>query len=249
MILTKELKKYIKSLQYVKFRQKYNKFIAEGPKICEEIMLSGRFIIDYIACTETYLLESSGKLGTYAGKTIICNDTDLKSISGLKNPNKILIVANQDEPIEELPDFKEAWGIYCDRIQDPGNMGTILRIADWFGIKWVLASKDSVDFYNPKLIQAGMGAHNRIRFQNLSRKDFIESYSEIALALCLDGENLKSQTAAIKNGLIVVGNESQGISPLILERAGRKLKIENKGGAESLNASVACGIACYSLII
>ncbi len=244
MILTKELKKYIKSLQYVKFRQKYNKFVAEGPKICFEFLESKKFQVDYIICTETLYQESELQLSQFMGRTIICNDKELKSISSLKSPNKILIVCHQNALELDYFTLDNNWAIYCDKIQDPGNMGTIMRVADWFGISSVLSSSDSVDFYNPKIIQSAMGAHNRVSYYHLECDDLITSFKDQLVVMSLEGQNMESYIFQPK-GILVVGNESKGVRDEILKASTQHVTITKKGGAESLNASVACGIACH----
>ena len=247
MQLTKELKKYIKSLQQVKYRQKYNKFIAEGPKICIEILESGIFEIEYLVCTaqfqDTYLNQGAASLG----KTIICNDNELKSISSLKNPNKILIVAEIPEREMLTNSDVDAWMIYCDGIQDPGNMGAILRIADWFGIAQVIASEDSVDFYNSKVVQSAMGAHCRVGMKVVDRKKMSDTFGESLYVLSLDGGCMTDMEFG-KSGILVVGNEGRGVSKALLEASKHKMLIKKYGGAESLNASVACGIACHYIV-
>lgn len=244
MILTKNLIKYVKSLQYVKFRQKYNKFIAEGPKICAEFLDSQSHKIEYIFHTANLDPVLTQKLDKHRDKTIICNDKDFNSISSLKSPNKILIALEQNAT--SLPaDYEQfGWGIYCDRIQDPGNLGTILRLADWFGWQAVFCSTDSVDFYNPKVIQSAMGAHTRLEMYVLPRNQLVEKYASCLYALSLDGEHLDTILWP-ESGILVVGNESKGVSKLVADTAKELVKIQKKGGAESLNASVACGIACH----
>ena len=246
MLLTKELKKYLKSLHQIKFRQKYNKFIAEGPKICFEFIESAKFEIDYILCTDDLFRENEQLISRSKGKTIICNDKELKSISGLMNPNKILMVLSKIDFSAFSLDFEDDWGIYCDRIQDPGNMGTIMRIADWFGFSTVMASSDSVEFYNPKVVQSAMGAHNRLKFTATEREEFVERYSDISYVLALDGKDLE-ETSFSRSGLIVVGNESKGVCEQIMRSCQNHIRIKKYGGAESLNASIACGIACFHI--
>jgi TrmH family RNA methyltransferase len=243
MVLTKELKKYIKSLQYVKFRQKYDKFIAEGPKICNEFISENNYNIEYIVVTENWIQQNENNLRHFKGKTIVCNDKDLKSISSLKTPNNILMVL--ERKFTKLYDLElsNQWSIFCDRIQDPGNMGTIIRTADWFGLKNVIATEDSVDFFNPKTVQSSMGGHNRVNLINTSAQHIIDNHKDHLVALALDGVPIEKFEKR-NQGIIVVGNESQGISQEIAA-ASKKISINKKGGAESLNASVACGIACF----
>ncbi len=244
MVFTRELKKYINSLQYVKYRQKYNKFIAEGPKICMEFLASDRYEIEYIICKKKFYDLNESHLAKFSGKTIVCNDTELKSISSLRSPNKILIVATLPNLEKSTEPRLDDWVIYCDHIQDPGNMGAIMRIADWFGFEGIWASPDSVDFFNPKVVQSAMGAHNRIDCRTVDRGHLIEKYSDNMHVLALGGEDMRSVNFPDK-GILVVGNEGKGADSAIIEAAKHKVTIKKYGGAESLNASVACGVACH----
>lgn len=248
MVLTKELKKYINSLQYVKYRQKYNKFVAEGPKICMEFLRSSGDRIEYTVCTQSFFDEFSQEIRRSQGMTIICNDKELKSISSLKNPNNILIVCQIDVLQNEKEILsKKQWSIFCDKIQDPGNLGAIMRIADWFGIPNVIASEDTVDFYNSKVIQAAMGAHLRLHLHVMDRKVLASDYADRLYVMDLDGSPIEEAELS-DDGILVIGNESKGPSEPLLGACRHKVKIKKYGGAESLNASVACGIACHYII-
>lgn len=242
MVLTNQLKKYIVSLHKVKFRQKYNKFIAEGPKICSEFLRQGKFKVEYILCTAKWEQIEPEIFKNYKGKTIVINDKELKSISNLKTPNTILIVFEQTLRQINFEEVGNGWSLYLDRIQDPGNLGTILRIADWYGIKNVFTTKDSVDFYNPKVVQSAMGAHNRVEFDVLAKDELIHNFSNDLIALTIDGRPINEYNE-LEKGILVVGNESKGISNEIKIAAKNKVTIPRLGGAESLNAAVACGIA------
>jgi len=246
MNLTNELRKYIKSLQALKYRQKYNKYIAEGPKICLEIMDHAKADIEYVICTKEMQDMYPEKLAQLSGKTITCNDKELKTISAQKSPNKILIVASPRQHAVKDDVLKSCWALYLDKIQDPGNLGTIMRIADWFGIPWVLASEESCEFYNPKVVQSAMGAHLRVKFTVLKVEDLLDQNMPELYSLALDGRDM-SQLSIPQSGILVVGNESHGVRKEILDSSSEIWTIHKKGGAESLNASVACGISCYLL--
>ncbi|MBT8228831.1 MAG: RNA methyltransferase [Bacteroidia bacterium] len=247
-MLTNQLKKNIKSLHQLKFRQKYNKFIAEGPKICEEYLVNGKYEIEQIFCNQNWYEENTMLVTPFPGKTIICKDKDLNNISSLKHANKILIVCNMpSSQLKDSVDLGESWALYLDDIRDPGNMGTIIRIADWFGVRHLISSTECVDYYNPKVVQASMGSHNRVEFLVSDFDPLLEVF-ENTYGLVLDGEDIRINEK-ISNGLLIIGNEARGISPGIAEKLKYKVRIEGKGGAESLNAAVACGIACHQLLI
>ena len=247
MVLTNSLKKNIRSLQQLKFRQKYNKFIAEGPKICTEYLQGVKYEIEHIICTEDHYAANEELLRSYSGKTIICNDKDLEFISALKHPNKILIVGvGTDNRMPNDVRKGKDWVIYLDDIRDPGNMGTIIRIADWFGIKWIISSPDSVDYYNPKVIQSSMGSHNRVGLF-INELNYLHKYYKDSYGMYLDGAPL-NKTVVEHPGILIIGNEARGINPKWEGLITNKVKIEGRGGAESLNASIACAIACYRLL-
>jgi len=247
MVLTNQLKKYINSLHKVKFRQKYNNFIAEGPKICKEFLINEKYSIELVICTQEAKDEFNSYLLNIEEKTIVCSDKDLKTISTLKTPNKILIVFRSNLSEINTFDANKSWAFYLDRLQDPGNMGAILRIADWYGVKTVFLSQDSVDIFNPKVIQSAMGAHLRVHFEKMTQNELIQNFSDHLISMSLDGSPIDEYTY-LTNGVIVIGNESKGISNIIQENSAHKVFIPRLGGAESLNAAVACGIATHVLI-
>ncbi len=239
MEFTNQLKKYIRSLHIHKYRQKYNKFIVEGPKICDEY-LQGPYNVTHIICTSMW--KSSYIPPNFDGHQIIVNSKTLQQISNLKTANQVLCLV--DIP-NEKPAIQNKWSLYLDKIQDPGNMGTIIRTADWYGISQILLSTDSVDIYNPKVIQSSMGSHNRHHFYALNSVELLNlGYSMYGLTL--DGEPIEKVN--LEPGLIIIGNESKGIRPEILKHLDSKLTISRLGQAESLNAAVACGIACHLLV-
>ena len=247
-MLTNQFKKKIKSLQQLKFRQKYNKFIAEGPKICEEYLRSNKYSIQHIICQQEWYDINNELLKPFRGKTIISNERDLNFISSMKDANKILIVCDiPDGSIYNSSKLDGDWTIYLDSIRDPGNMGTIIRIADWFGVGNIISSKDSVDYYNHKVVQSAMGSHNRVELK-ISAFEELYQHFEYSYALTLEGDDIREVNTE-NRGLLVIGNESRGVQDEILKKVNNKINITGRGGAESLNAAVACGIACHQLII
>lgn len=249
MILTNKLRKYVRSLHLHKYRQKYDKFIAEGPKVCAEFIESQKYKIEFLFCTQDWYDINQDSTKSLGDKIIIASDKDLQTISCMQKANKTLIVMDKPSMSDlQLGSAANQWMIYTDKIQDPGNMGTIIRIADWYGIENLISSTDSVDFYNPKVVQAAMGSHNRLHLRSIDAENLpIESMN--AFALVLGGQDITSLSDDItQSGIIVMGNESQGINPVLADRCTHKVSIERKGGAESLNVSVACGIACQVLV-
>lgn len=171
-------------------------------------------------------------------------DAELRKISGLKNPNKVLAVVHMQEHQLQPGLIQNDYCLYLDGIRDPGNLGTILRTADWFGLPYVFGSEDCVDLHNPKVIQASMGAFLRVRYLELAFTTLLEEFPGLpVLGAVLDGDNV-FDAALPGRGLLVIGSEAQGISPAILQSltCGIAVPSAARGGAESLNAAVAAGI-------
>ncbi len=235
--------KYIQSLHHKKFRQKYDNFIAEGDKIAYEILKSEKLILEGIFATSVWLEKYAPELKKHQAIIQEISDAELKKISTLTTPNQVLMIVKQPsfEPDNQL--LNKELVLYLDGIQDPGNMGTILRIADWFGIKNVFCSDTCVEVFNPKVIQATMGAFLRVNTKEIPLENLINETTPIYGAL-LEGENVFQKTLTT-HGVIVIGNEGKGISETLLPLVNQPILIPPHGeGAESLNAAVATGIIC-----
>lgn len=236
----------INSLIYPKYRKKHKLFIAEGQKIITEILKS-----DYEINSIIFNLSKT-KPTEYRGiKTFICTDDEMKKISNLKNPPTVLALVNLPDKKLNINELKDDLCIAVEDIQDPGNLGTLVRICDWFGIKNIVCSKNSVDIYNPKTIQATMGSFVRVNVFYEDFKLFLAEYkSEIKNPIYgtfLNGENIyKSELP--KSALLLLGNEGHGISEQTESFIDKRLFIPpfDKHGnhAESLNISIAAGIIC-----
>jgi len=175
----------------------------------------------------------------------IVKDSELAALSGLHTPNDVMLIIPFPAK-KSIPVLKE-WYFALDDIQDPGNMGTIIRIADWFGIRHVVCSPGCVDVYSPKVVQSAMGGHLRV---NLYKQELIPFLSAIPLptiAATLDGDNVYGMQRR-EAGVLIIGNESKGVSEEILSVATKKVTIPGRGGAESLNAGVSAGILCALLL-
>ena len=169
---------------------------------------------------------------------------ELRQISTLTTPNQVLATAELPHPDFDPQWLKQHWTFYLDGIQDPGNLGTILRIADWFGLKWVCGSPDCVDIFNPKVVQASMGAILRVSFAGLELSGIEDHLQDLPVrGAGMNGHSIFS-TEPAANGLIVIGNEGQGISDSVQGFITDHITIPRhpRGGAESLNAGVSAGI-------
>ncbi len=229
--------KLIQSLKQKKFRSEHQLFIAEGEKIAAEVLRSQAYIVDSIYATAEWLAKQDKQL--IDDKLIIeVTEKELKKISALSTPNQVLTLLkmNRVGKSERCP-----WSIVVDTLQDPGNLGTIVRIADWFGINEVILSEGSVDIFNPKVIQATMGSFTRVSvsYQNLS--EWLTAQKRVKYGAVLGGKNLYT-TNFPAEGILLFGNESKGISDDLLTLIDHEIEIPRRGGAESLNVSVACSI-------
>ncbi|WP_276134739.1 TrmH family RNA methyltransferase [Polluticoccus soli] len=244
-MLSKAQNKYIRSLSLQKYRKEHNVFIAEGDKISRE-WLSSDAPIQHIAATYEWAEANRALIDRHEEATLhIVDDIQLKSISTLQTPNHVLVVAHMPKHDDAMP--ANEWCIALDEIQDPGNMGTIIRIADWFGVKHIICSPGCVDVYNPKVVQSAMGGHLRVNIRTAPLNEFLSQANMPVYAAALNGQNIY-EISKPAYGVLIIGNESKGISDAILDKAQHKVTIPRLGGAESLNAAVSAGIICALLM-
>jgi|CXWL01.1.fsa_nt_gi TrmH family RNA methyltransferase len=244
-MLVKQKVKYIQTLGQKKFRQQEGLFIAEGPKLVKELLEANAASVKEVYAVNDWI-EGNRKLLTKTGVTEI-TEIELEKISQLTTPNKVLAVVQQFDADETII-VKDRVTLVLDNIQDPGNLGTIIRIADWFGVEKIICSPDSADMYNPKVVQSTMGSIARVKVYYRDLAEWLDSQKDIPIyTACLDGQEVTT-IKKIKEGIIIIGNESKGISPEILNLANIKITIAQKGKAESLNAGVATGIILSHLI-
>ena len=246
-MISKTYTKYIQSLHEKKFRDIENAFIAEGSKVVMDFLTSSKIVCERLLATAEWLKENEQQIKKYPHVQLeVVEDFELDKISALSTPNKVLGVFKKiiDEPINP----KGTITLVLDNIQDPGNLGTIIRIADWFGIQAIICSENSADRYNPKVVQSTMGSLARVEIIYTNLADWLLKNKDIKIfATALDGVGLQS-IKGLKEAIIIIGNESKGISAEILELANEKLTIPKVGGAESLNAAVATGIILSHII-
>ncbi|MEN9612572.1 MAG: hypothetical protein RLZZ628_3386 [Bacteroidota bacterium] len=236
----------IHALRRKKVRDERGLFIAEGDKIVREILQHVPAVqIDSIFALPTWAQEASLLLKQNTTPFTIVSESELKQISGLSEPNQVLVVAHKRvSPLSD--DFMpQKFTLYLDGIQDPGNMGAILRIADWFGIPCVFCSDTCVDVWNPKVVQSTMGALLRVNTMEIAFSDLKKQYPNLPIyGALLKGKNVFEKKCFEKTGIIVIGNEGNGISNELLKQIDYPITIPGGGGAESLNAAVATGIIC-----
>ena len=237
-MVTKSELKYIQSLSDKKVRLETGCFIAEGVKLVGEMIAAG------YPLKAVYALDSWESPDTSIEVTRI-EAFELEKMSMLQTPNQVLAVAFM--PQKELAlDLAVQLTLVLDGIQDPGNMGTIIRTADWFGIRQIVASEDTVDVYNPKVIGATMGSFMRVSVTYKNLQEWMPTVKLPVYGALLEGENIFT-TNAVKEGLLVIGSEGKGIRENILEFITHPVTIPKIGGAESLNAGIAAGVIVAQL--
>lgn len=236
-MLSKTKIKYIQSLGHKKFRDEEGLFLAEGPKIVKELINETPELVQSVYCLDSWVSENEN-LPAGIEQNLV-TEAELGRISQLSTPNEVLAVVKKIS--SNSIDTKNKITIALDTIQDPGNMGTIIRTADWFGINQVVCSYDSADIYNPKVVQSTMGSIIRVKVIYVDLREWIQEHNVKTYAAALNGADI-STIKNLKEGIIIIGNESKGIHPDILQIVNEKITIAKKGKAESLNAAVAVGI-------
>lgn len=231
--------KFIKSLAQAKNREQHKLYVAEGEKLAIEWLQSSANV-QMIIATSVWISKNQTIISKHSSAQVFeVDEQTLARMSQLQTPNHVLLVVEYSSKMV-IPK-ETGWIIALDTIQDPGNMGTILRIADWFGINTIICSPQCVDIYNHKVIQSGMGAHLRVAVEYKELDTFFKTNQLPVYAALLNGDNL-FQVKSKQTGIILIGNESKGIAPELLPFASHPITIPRIGGAESLNAGVATGI-------
>jgi RNA methyltransferase, TrmH family len=238
--------KQIRSLAQKKFRKELGLFVVEGEKAVSELLLHKNWKINHI-----YALESWLDINVIPGPipSDRVSEKELSRISSFTNPNSVLALVNIPQWDISKVNPSVDITLMLDNIQDPGNLGTIIRTADWFGIDNIICSENTVEVFNPKVIQASMGSFMRVKVFYTSLKKYLENLSEPlpVMGAMLEGEDLYKAVLPGR-GILITGNESQGISPELVKLINRKIRIplfQKEGKAqqpESLNAGVATGI-------
>ena len=243
-MISKARIKWIKSLEIRKFRVLHNAFVAEGPKLVGELIACSAPL--YLAATKEWLAVNR-QLLTDVDEVDEVTPEELQRASLLKTPQSVLAVMPIPDHGFQASMLDSGLHLALDGVQDPGNLGTILRIADWFGIQWVLAQEGSADVYNPKCVQACMGALARVRVHYCELQEVIREAKVPVYGTFLDGNNIYNVELS-PDGIIVMGNEGNGISKKIAELVSDKLCVPNypagSSTTESLNVAVATGIVC-----
>ena len=242
-MITKNQIKFIKSLSQKKVRDESACFLAEGNKLVADLL---PYFDCEILCSESSWLAT--QVDIHVSQLINAEPGEIAKLSLLKNPQQVLAVFKKSEYKLDIVDLENKLSLILDCIQDPGNLGTIIRIADWFGIENIICSLETADVYNPKTVQATMGALARVKVHYADLADFLKKNNTLPIyGTFLDGEDIYSKELSHK-GFIVMGNEGNGISEEIEQFINQRLYIPNypadKATSESLNVAVATAITC-----
>lgn len=242
-MLSKNRIKQIQALQLKKNRDRERRFIVEGRKTVLEVMAEHQELVEEVVATPGFMQQNGGELKKYQVPVTEVSAEELEKISLQATPAGILAVCRYFEEQPAVTDFNDRFSLYLDEIRDPGNFGTIIRLADWFGVSAVFCSPNCCDLYNPKVIQATMGAFLRVKVHYVELAELLNEQGSVQVyGAVLNGNNLYRET--LQNGLIVIGNEANGISPANLQLVNRPLTIpaHQQNGSESLNAAMAASV-------
>ncbi len=237
-MISKSKIKFIKSLQVKKYRKQEQSFVVEGAKSVEELLRSS-FETTWVAGTEEFLLRNEELITKMRIETVVVGADELAQLGSFQTNESVLAIAKTK--VNSALNLKDEFCLVLDDLRDPGNVGTIVRTADWYGIKNIIASEETADFYNPKTISATMGSFCRVNFFYTNLITFLAKNELPTFGAFMEGEDVHQFNYG-KNGLLVIGNESNGISEAVSKHIQHKITIPRIGRAESLNAGIATAI-------
>ena len=240
-MLSKADIRYIKSLQVKKYRKQEQSFVVQGAKSVLELLASD-FEVDQVFGTGQFL--SDLKMKTRAKLTEV-TEKELDGVGEFQTNNAALAIARIKPNVPVTVGPKE-FALVLDDIRDPGNLGTIIRTADWYGIHKIIASEETADFYNPKVISSTMGSFTRVSVFYTDLQDYLSKSKTKVYGTYLDGDDVHKVNFGTE-GLIVIGNESRGIDPSLEQFISNKITIPRFGKAESLNAAIATAVICDNI--
>ncbi len=238
-MLTKNQAKLIKSLADKKNRVETGLFLVEGAKSVIEL-LNSDFEIDLILTTDEFFAKHGEQIRDWSKEFEIVKQDEIEKVGTLETNDSALAVVKQKS--NTAPETKSTGIILAlDEIKDPGNLGTIIRIADWYGVKNIVASKNTVDFYNPKVIAASKGSFTRVNMFYTDLKEFLPQTKLSILGAYMEGVNIH-ETKFPSNGILLMGNESNGVNSELEKFITEKITIPSFGHAESLNVAIATAV-------
>lgn len=241
-MISKNLIKLIKSLEQKKYRKREKLFVAEGPKVVGDLMA--------LMAPQRIIATSEWYKGKQVSEDVVVTEDEIRKVSFLQHPQDVLALFELPE-IEELPaeQLSDHLTLALDDVQDPGNLGTIIRLADWFGIEHILCNQGTADAYSPKVVQATMGSIARVKLHYTNLAEYLEQLQGAVpvYGTFLDGNNLYAEKLS-PSGIIIMGNEGNGISEQVERYVAKRLLIPSypaeRPTAESLNVAIATAITC-----
>jgi RNA methyltransferase, TrmH family len=242
--LSKTKVKLIKSLGFKKFRLQENAFVVEGAKNIEHLLASD-YVIRMVVGTADFLALHHDIIAQRTQEIFQADQKLLATLGNFQSNNTGLAVATP-KPNIPVTISQQQYSLVLDGIQDPGNLGTIIRIADWYGISVIVCSLDTVELYNPKVLQASMGSFTNVRLYYTELVHYLSQVKMPIVGTFTTGENLH-QAVLPAGGLVVIGHETRGISEELMPYIQQRVSIPKYGKAESLNAAVATAVVCDSL--
>lgn len=244
-MLGKSEVKYIQSLYHKKFRDEHGCFVMEGEKMIKELLSMKKGNVKILYALKDWVDANKTLLGVLNKNLHVIESHEMEKISFHKTASPVLAVVQKPEMVALFNSKGPA--IMLDTIQDPGNLGTIIRTADWFGIKNIFCSYGTADCFNPKVIQSSMGSIFRVNILYVDLLGVIEENQDVPVWISsLEGDDIR-QVQPPEKIFLVIGNESKGVHESIRHKAVQKVFIPGSGEAESLNAAVAAGIMMYWL--
>lgn len=243
-MLSKARVKFIKSLQLKKYRKQEQCFVVEGAKSVQELLRSD-FEIVLLAATEEFQQRVRPEIQKSNAELLTVKSGELDGVGEFKTNDSVLAIA-RIKPNAQLTIKSSEFALALDDIRDPGNLGAILRTADWYGITKLILSEETADIYNSKVIHASMGSFCRVKVYYTSLPEYLEQMNVPIYGTFLEGENVHHVNFGT-GGILVIGNEANGISPAVARLVTKKITIPRVGGAESLNAAIATGIICDNI--
>ena len=240
-MLSKNTVKFIKSLHQKKYRLESAKFFVEGEKSVVEVLQSS-FTVDLLLVTQEFAMKHAALLSGKAFEVLFVTPNQLEQLGQYQSNDAALAVVQMKPNQAFLPEKGELI-LALDEVRDPGNLGTIIRIADWYGIKKLIFSSHTAEFYNPKVIQSSMGSFTRVQFYYGDLAQAFQEWKLPVYGAFLEGESIHELTNPTP-GVLLLGNESQGISKEVEKWVSSKITIPSFGKAESLNVAIATAIFC-----
>ncbi len=243
-MLSKAKVKYIQRLRQKKQRYKEQVFVVEGEKIVLELLQQQTLHIRALYATTAFIDRYSLVVTPFHDSTTVVSEQELQQLSLLTTSNQVLALVEMPKYTPFVNKIQTSLHLVLENIQDPGNFGTILRIADWFGLSHIFCSKGCVDWSNPKVIQASMGSFLRMPVHEVALSELFAQHPDLPVyGAVLGGENVYTTTLK-QPSFLIIGNEGQGLSTETQSLLSHRLTIPKAGAAESLNAGVATGIFC-----